>query len=157
MTFIKWFTGNDLFTPCLSISYSLNKYAVLLPCKDMEVLYMRDVMKQVVTRGSIFALSMPLSNPNPVSVALFSYFLNCRDLSDVRAPSVSPLLWGFGCWGSGGMKEKLVVLRRSPPEKFVGEHQWDLTPGWRSLVLLAMLLGLASGGEEDREWICFFW
>lgn len=33
--FTKWFNGNDLLIPAPSISYWLNRYAVLLSCKEM--------------------------------------------------------------------------------------------------------------------------
>lgn len=157
MTFIKWFTGNDLFTPCLSISYSLNIYAVLLSCKDMEVLYMRDVMKQGGHQRKQFCSLHASLQSKPYLCCTLFLFPQLQGLVWCQGPECIPSALEVWLLGLGGMREELAVVRRSPPEKFVGEHQWGLTPGWRSLVLLAMLLGLAPGGEEDREWICSFW
>lgn len=106
MTFIKWFTGNDLFTPCLSISYSLNKYAVLLSCKGMEVLYMRDVMKQGGHQRKQFCSLHASLQSKPYLFCTLFLFPQLQGLVWCQGPEWIPSALGVWVLGLRGHERK---------------------------------------------------
>lgn len=84
--FIKGFNGNDLLTPAPSMSCSLNNSAVLFSCRAGS-------WRQVVTRGSSFALSTP---PNLITPVLFHQLL-----APARCQSPECIPSSLGVWVLG--------------------------------------------------------